>query len=47
MAKLVGCLFLMAATVAIAQTNQDLRNRYGEPDVERFMPRLVWISRTQ
>ena len=39
MRTLVGCLLLVAANLAVAQNTQDLRNRYGEPDVERFTAR--------
>jgi len=33
---LLACLLVVVATVAVAQTSQDLRNHYGEPEVERF-----------
>jgi hypothetical protein len=36
---LVGCLLVVAATVAVAQTSQELRNHYGDPEVERFNAR--------
>jgi hypothetical protein len=36
MRKLVGLVLVIVASVATAQTPQDLRNRYGEPEVERF-----------
>lgn len=36
---LIGCVLIVAATLAVAQTPQDLRNRYGEPQVERFSAR--------
>jgi hypothetical protein len=29
----------VTASLAVAQTPQELRNRYGEPEVERFRPR--------
>jgi len=32
MRTLVGCLLFMVANLAVAQTAQDLRNRYGEPE---------------
>jgi hypothetical protein len=39
MRTLVGYLLVAAGAVALAQTPQDLRNRYGEPEVERFAVR--------
>ncbi|PYU19230.1 MAG: hypothetical protein DMG32_24910 [Acidobacteria bacterium] len=39
MDRLVGFLIVVAASLAVAQTPQKLRNRYGEPDVERFRAR--------
>jgi hypothetical protein len=39
MRTLVGCLFVVAGGLAVAQTPQELRSRYGEPEVERFRPR--------
>ena len=39
MRTLVGCLLFMVANLAVAQTAQDLRNRYGEPEVGRFRVR--------
>jgi hypothetical protein len=38
MRMLAGCL-IVTAGLAAAQTPQELRNRYGEPDVERFSVR--------
>lgn len=38
MRTLIGCL-LVVAGFALAPTSQELRNRYGEPDVERFSVR--------
>jgi hypothetical protein len=35
-----GSLFIVAATVVLAPSSRDLHNRYGEPDLERFTPRL-------
>jgi len=35
---LIG-LLVAAASLAVAQTPQDLHNRYGKPDVERFTAR--------
>jgi hypothetical protein len=39
MRTLVGSLVLVFASLLLAQTPQDLRNRYGEPDMEHFRPR--------
>jgi len=36
---LVGCLLVVAVSVAVAQTPEDLRRRYGDPEVERFKAR--------
>ncbi len=32
----VGCIAVVIATVGLSPTSQDLRNRYGRPDIERF-----------
>jgi hypothetical protein len=34
-----GCFLVAVASVAFSQTSQDLHNRYGEPDRERFAAR--------
>jgi hypothetical protein len=34
-----GCFLVAAASFAFSQTSQDLHNRYGEPDRERFAAR--------
>jgi hypothetical protein len=34
-----GSLFIVAASVILAPSSQELHNRYGEPDLERFMAR--------
>jgi hypothetical protein len=39
MRMLAGCLLVAAVRLAVAQTPQDFRNRYGEPEVERFSVR--------
>ncbi len=36
---LFGCLLVLAASLAAVQSPQEFRNRYGEPDVERFVAR--------
>ena len=36
---LVGCSLVAAASVALSQSSQELHNRYGEPDRERFAAR--------
>jgi hypothetical protein len=33
---LVACLLTIATSLPIAKTSQDLRVRYGEPDIEQF-----------
>jgi hypothetical protein len=33
---LVGCLLIVSASLSAGQTSRELRDRYGEPDVERF-----------
>lgn len=35
----VGCLLVLAGSVVLTQSSQELRNRYGEPDRERFLVR--------
>jgi len=35
----VGCLLVVAGSVALTQSSQDLHNRYGVPDRERFSAR--------
>jgi len=35
----VGCLLVVAGSVVLTQSSQDLHNRYGEPDRERFSAR--------
>ena len=35
----IACLFLAVTSVVPSQTSQDLHNRYGEPDRERFAVR--------
>ncbi len=32
----VGCIAVVIATVGLSPTSQDLRDRYGRPDIERF-----------
>ena len=39
MRTLAGCLLVAAVSLAVTQTPQDFRNRYGEPEVERFSVR--------
>lgn len=36
---LVGCFLVAAAAVVLSQSSQELHNRYGEPDRERFAAR--------
>lgn len=36
---LVGCFLVAAAGVVLSQSSQELHNRYGEPDSERFAAR--------
>jgi hypothetical protein len=36
---LAVCLLVALGTVAVTQSSQELRNRYGEPDLERFIAR--------
>jgi hypothetical protein len=33
---LVACLLIVSATLPVAPSSQELRGRYGEPDLERF-----------
>jgi hypothetical protein len=33
---LVACLLIVSFSLPVAQTSQTLRDRYGEPDIERF-----------
>jgi hypothetical protein len=33
---LAACLFVVSLGLPLAQTSQTLRDRYGEPDIERF-----------
>ena len=33
----VGCLLVLAGSVVLTQSSQELHNRYGEPDRERFL----------
>lgn len=35
----LACLLLFVSTVSVAQSSQELRSRYGQPDVERFAVR--------
>lgn len=35
----IGCLFIAAGSVVVAPSSQELHNRYGEPDRERFPAR--------
>jgi len=37
--RVAGCLFLAAASAVLPQSSQDLHNRFGESDLERFMVR--------
>jgi hypothetical protein len=39
MRVVAGSLFIVAASVVLAPSSQELHNRYGEPDLERFMAR--------
>ena len=39
MRSVVGCLLVVAGSVVLTQSSQDLHNRYGEPDRERFSAR--------
>lgn len=36
---LVGCFLVAVASVVLSQSSQELHNRYGEPDRERFAAR--------
>jgi hypothetical protein len=36
---LAVCLLVALGTVVVTQSSQELRNRYGEPDLERFIAR--------
>lgn len=36
---LPGCLLVAVGTLVVTQSSQELRNRYGEPDLERFIAR--------
>ena len=36
---LIACFLVAAASVALSQSSQELHNRYGEPDRERFAAR--------
>ena len=36
---IAGSLFIVAASVVLAPSSQELHNRYGAPDLERFMAR--------
>lgn len=36
----VGCLLIAVGSVVLTQSSEELRNRYGEPDLERFAVRL-------
>jgi hypothetical protein len=35
----IGCLFIAAVSIVPTPSSQELRNRYGEPDRERFAAR--------
>lgn len=35
----VGCLLVLAGSAVLTQSSQELHNRYGEPDRERFFVR--------
>ncbi len=35
----IGCFVLMSVCFSAAQTSQELRSKYGEPDIERFTAR--------
>ena len=37
--RIVGCLLLAVGSVFLTQSSQDLHNRYGEPDRERYSAR--------
>ena len=39
MRTLVGYLLVMTSSLLLAQSSQELRSRYGDPDRERFWPR--------
>ena len=39
MRTFIGCLFIAAVSVVVAPSSQELHNRYGEPDRERFPAR--------
>ena len=39
MRLIVGCLLVVAGSVVLTQSSQELHNRYGEPDRERFSAR--------
>src|ERR1700680_227615 len=39
MRLVAGCLLVAAASVVPTQSSQELHNRYGEPDMERFNAR--------
>jgi hypothetical protein len=36
---LAGCLLVAAGSVVLTQSSQELHNRYGDPDLQRFMAR--------
>jgi hypothetical protein len=36
---IAGCLFFAFVSIIMAPSSQELRSRYGEPDVERFIVR--------
>ena len=36
---LVACLFVVSASLPVAQSSRELRSHYGEPDIERFTAR--------
>ena len=36
MRVLIGCLLVVWAGLALAQSSSDLRSRFGEPDIERY-----------